>query len=409
LDLHVSSKDLVTNHLTFFLYNHVALFPKERCPQSVRLNGRVIFNSEKVTRALGNYHTLRDAMAKYSVDGVRFALADAGDAVEDANFLEATANVAVLRLHSQIEWIKEVIITSGPGSLREGEPTTFFDLVFQSEINRTIVLTDANYERMKFREALRTGFWNLQSARDHYRMAEQRGKVMTKTMNRGLVERFIEVQTILLAPICPHYCDYVWTRLLKREGSVRQASWPEPGPIDEALLAQNDFLQEVLHMSRVRIEATREQFVDTTHGCVYVSDEFPAWHVKAVSALRPLFDSATNEFEPDFQKKVLDALLEQDASLFKAGNVRKKVMKLVADMPNRIKANGAAVAFSLAAPFDQLALLDSNREFLREQLGLAALSVHSASDPDAPDHHNKKAAAVPLMPVFTFVSERKKP
>ena len=29
LDLRVSGKDLINNHLTFFLYNHAALFPEE--------------------------------------------------------------------------------------------------------------------------------------------------------------------------------------------------------------------------------------------------------------------------------------------------------------------------------------------------------------------------------------------
>ena len=30
LDLRVSGKDLVPNHLTYFLYNHAAMWPKER-------------------------------------------------------------------------------------------------------------------------------------------------------------------------------------------------------------------------------------------------------------------------------------------------------------------------------------------------------------------------------------------
>ena len=29
LDLRVSGKDLIRNHLTYFLYNHVAVFPQE--------------------------------------------------------------------------------------------------------------------------------------------------------------------------------------------------------------------------------------------------------------------------------------------------------------------------------------------------------------------------------------------
>ena len=59
LDLRVSGKDLIQNHLTYFLYNHVAIWPtpergqeKEgevcRWPRAVRANGHLLLNSEKV-------------------------------------------------------------------------------------------------------------------------------------------------------------------------------------------------------------------------------------------------------------------------------------------------------------------------------------------------------------------------
>lgn len=178
-------------------------------------------------------HLLAEAMKKYSVDAVRFALADSGDSVDDANFLDSTAQTAVLRLHAQIEWIREAL--DALSTMREDEPS-IFDRLFASEIDRAILLTEANYERMKFRAALRTGFWSLLAARDNYRLLEKR-------MHRTLVERFIGVHTILLAPICPHWCEYVWTRLLRNDGSVRHASWPTPGQIEEDLLEQHQFVQ----------------------------------------------------------------------------------------------------------------------------------------------------------------------
>ena len=60
VDLRVSGKDLIQNHLTYFLYNHVAIWPtpergqeeKEgevcRWPGAVRANGHLLLNSEKV-------------------------------------------------------------------------------------------------------------------------------------------------------------------------------------------------------------------------------------------------------------------------------------------------------------------------------------------------------------------------
>lgn len=41
----------------------------------------------------------------------RLCLADAGDSVEDANFVEATADAGILRLYTFIEWVKEILST----------------------------------------------------------------------------------------------------------------------------------------------------------------------------------------------------------------------------------------------------------------------------------------------------------
>jgi len=104
LDLRVSGKDLIPNHLTFFIYNHVALFPKKYWPKSIRSNGHLLLNGEKMSKSTGNFMTGADAVEKYGADAARVALADAGDAIEDANFEEATANAAILRLFTLKEW-----------------------------------------------------------------------------------------------------------------------------------------------------------------------------------------------------------------------------------------------------------------------------------------------------------------
>ena len=81
VDCRVSGKDLVPNHLTYFLYNHCAIWENDpsKWPQSVRANGHLMLNSEKMSKSTGNFLTLTDAINKFSADGMRFALADSGD------------------------------------------------------------------------------------------------------------------------------------------------------------------------------------------------------------------------------------------------------------------------------------------------------------------------------------------
>lgn len=60
--------------------------------------------------------------------GMRLALADAGDTVEDANFVETMADAGILRLYTWVEWVKEMI--ANQNNLRTGPADTFNDRVF---------------------------------------------------------------------------------------------------------------------------------------------------------------------------------------------------------------------------------------------------------------------------------------
>lgn len=58
MDLRVSGKDLINNHLVFCLYNHVAFFNKNQCPRAMRANGHIFLNGEKMSKSTGNFLTL---------------------------------------------------------------------------------------------------------------------------------------------------------------------------------------------------------------------------------------------------------------------------------------------------------------------------------------------------------------
>ena len=82
-----------------------------------------------MSKSDGNFLTLKEAVDKFSADGMRLCLADGGDSIEDANFVESMANAGILRLYTFIEWVKELLKTKD--TYRKGEPTSFNDKVFQ--------------------------------------------------------------------------------------------------------------------------------------------------------------------------------------------------------------------------------------------------------------------------------------
>ena len=58
VDSRHSGRDLVPNHLTFFVLNHVVLFPKENWPKEIVVNGSVLMDGKKNVKIYGKHHTI---------------------------------------------------------------------------------------------------------------------------------------------------------------------------------------------------------------------------------------------------------------------------------------------------------------------------------------------------------------
>jgi leucyl-tRNA synthetase len=154
VDLRVSGKDLIPNHLTFYLYAHTAMWANDesKWPKGIRANGHVLLNKEKMSKSTGNFMTLADACDTYSADAMRVALANAGDGLDDANFEDQVANAAILKLTNLVEFAEEMFGDNVPEGryvwAREGGesvflsalPTNFFSPNFSnySNVNKKI-------------------------------------------------------------------------------------------------------------------------------------------------------------------------------------------------------------------------------------------------------------------------------
>jgi leucyl-tRNA synthetase len=143
LDMRVSGKDLIPNHLTFMLYIHIALFPRRFWPRSVRSNGHLLLNGAKMSKSTGNFLTLSEAVKKFGADATRIALADAGDGIEDANFEEKGANGAIMRMYTLKEWIEDVVQDT---KLRTGPADAVWDKLFDDEMNALVHEARQHYE-----------------------------------------------------------------------------------------------------------------------------------------------------------------------------------------------------------------------------------------------------------------------
>ena len=73
VDARHSGRDLVQNHLSFFVLNHVAIFEKKYWPKEIVVNGSVMMDGAKMSKSMGNIIPLRTAIREHGADPIRLA------------------------------------------------------------------------------------------------------------------------------------------------------------------------------------------------------------------------------------------------------------------------------------------------------------------------------------------------
>jgi len=391
------------------LYNHVAVWGArpDRCPQSFFCNGHVLVDGEKMSKSKGNFLMLHEAVAKWSADATRFALADAGDSLEDANFERDRADGAILRLTTEEDYVKEVLSLATEGKLRsssstlpspatdaaahvaalEKDPSLLYaDRVFLAKINLAIRESEANFESMKFREALKFGFYELQQSRDAYRDTCEK---MGIPVHKDVMMRVFEVQTILLSPICPHWCEFMWgpsiLNLRSQRGgvSVTRTQWPVRGVEDEVLLKSDAYLSHKIHQFRIDIiksmtvkasKAARGIVAQPkpTDAIIYVATRWPSWQRKPLAYLASVWDPVKFATSGGFPADVIKEVQKMASTDPELKPFMKKIMPLasttVQDMAGRSEKSSI---LAMQLPFDEHAVWTENADYVKRSLDLS--------------------------------------
>ena len=379
MNLRVSGKDLVQNHLTYSLYNHCAIFPKEMWPKAIRANGHLMLNAEKMSKSTGNFLTLEQCVEKYTADATRMCLADAGDSLEDANFEFKSANAMILTICRELEWTEETLKTID--TLRVGPMSTFGDKAFLSAINEAIGATDAAYDKMHYREARKVGYNELQGKRNWYR---DYCSATGEGMHRDLLVHFITIQWLLMSPIIPHTAEKVWG-MLGHKDSVLDQPFPVPGHVDTVILKALDYLADATHTFRVRIQNMSKKKGKKgaaagpppvpTKGTIFVAAEYPEWQRVTLSYLDEHYDAATNDF-PD-NRSLLPELKKLPELADK--KVFKNVMPFISFVRAAMAEKGRD-ALASVLPFDETATLVTNVAYLQKALKLEEVTIKALTD-----------------------------
>jgi len=398
MDLRCSGKDLIGNHLTMSIYNHAAIWPEEpeMWPQTYWTNGHANLNGTKMSKSEGNFLTLVQAIEKLTADCTRFALADAGDSIEDANFSEAVANAAILELTTQERWMEDMWVMQN----RSGAMNAF-DRMFDAAMSQCVVDAERAYDRMRYKDALRASWYNMQKAKSFY-------VKYSDTWHGDLVKKFITTQLVIVSPIVPHWCEYMWQKLHNgSQGLVINQTWPVV-EANYSVYSEFAFLQSFRsrftqefnkkEQHRKKTMKKKKEDIPPFNACmIYVADSYYDYQLAALEVLARYYSEDSGKVEERYRKELKNSGFDIKQIMdFATMVVKERVEELGTE------------AFNPTPAIDELTTVRGNLALITSSVSgipVENITVYSVNDPSLEGNTTTAGKAIPGKPTIYLYTQ----
>ena len=226
VDSRHSGRDLVPNHLTFFVMNHVVTFPRIHWPRQIVVNGSVLMGGKKMSKSMGNIIPLRQAIRRYGADPIRLTMIISAELLQDAEFTFESVTGITRRLETLLDEC------SGLEPLNQDHRRFIHaeDRWIITRLDRTVSEVTGSVEEMRLREALHGILFSSESDLSWYikravAKGRHNGSRATDPHCMGILHHVYSVRIRMLAPFAPHITEVMW-QALGNNGTVSQAGWP---------------------------------------------------------------------------------------------------------------------------------------------------------------------------------------
>ncbi|NHV45248.1 MAG: leucine--tRNA ligase [Candidatus Verstraetearchaeota archaeon] len=247
LDSRHSGRDLVPNHLTFFIFNHVAIFPKELWPKQIVVNGSVLMEGKKMSKSLGNIIPLRKAIRDYGADVIRVSVLSTSELLQDADFSPSLAE----NIKSRLEEFYEFALKYADAPQLNKEALDDIDKWILSRTQRIIEQVTISMEALRVREVIQNILYIFPQEINWYI------KRKNNNPNESVMKYIMEILIKLLAPFTPHLCEELWEKY-GNNNFISIEKWPEidKSLIDIKLEASEEYLRNVINDTSEIIKIT---------------------------------------------------------------------------------------------------------------------------------------------------------
>ena len=333
VDSRHSGRDLVPNHLAFFIFNHAAIFTKDKWPKQIVVNGSVLMEGKKMSKSFGNIIPLRHAIEEYGADPIRLTMLASAEILQDSDFsfdLVKGIRSKLFEIYRAICTHKSVFTIIHNNT----ECNELEDLWISSRIQHIILETTSAIEKFRIREALHNILYLMDNDLQWY---HKRKLAKNKSIRNIYLKEFFETRIKLLSPFAPFFCEEVW-EIMGNHSFISIDQWPEADDSKISLKSEDnerliqDIILDIQKITKVtKIVPKRIMiYTSSTIKCILYKkllDRIQSQSTANFGLFMKEFvnDSEVKDFvkhNPDLVKKMIDDILSESLE------VRQRRMKI---------------------------------------------------------------------------------
>lgn len=373
IDLRNSGKDLVGNHLTFFIFHHVALFDERCWPRAIGVNGFMSAEGRPMHKSQGNWVPLWKACEDQGADAVRCTVLLAAEGMDDPDWRFDNVRDLKVKLEAFMHLVED--IAAGP---KENASNGHLENWLMSSLYAKTKLVSNAIEKLKTRTALALTLYDLWN---DLRWYERRASKVDSSTVMNFTSNWIR----LLAPFSPHMAEEAW-RTLGQSGFVSTAEWPEFKGLK--VDTQSDELEQLV---RRTLQDTQE-VIETTKLAPKKVHYYTAakwkWRVYIEALNRAQSHPET------LDGLIRDMLAAKPPTAKDLPKFASKTIRQVRTMPNELRTQRLAIR-----EIDERKVFAEARSFFERELK-AAVQIHGEEDSDLYDPKGRSKMAEPYRPAI---------
>ncbi|NHI82963.1 MAG: leucine--tRNA ligase [Candidatus Thorarchaeota archaeon] len=344
----------ISNHLSFAIFHHVAIFPKKDWIQCISLNEHMNMEGGKMSKSKGNTIPLVEIPDKYGADVFRTYVVSAAEPASIMDWRERDVPAVRNRLRQFSDIMRKYskYTPEVPSKKAKRSEITKWAL---SRVNSIVRDCTEYLESFRIRDYAITAMHEMIRIVNHYQNRTEVPKEELESTMAYICDKWVR----MLAPMIPHLCEEYWSKM-GHEDYVSLAEWPrlDKALIDLAAERAHVVVESTISDIREILKLKRDKQHKTVH--IYVA---PSWMFEAMNSIR---DADLPMIVGDIMKH----LMSKDEF--------RKHGKEVKNIVDRIAKENGLWDHSTTAK-DEISMLRDSSNYISKELGLK-VEVHKAED-----------------------------